>query len=133
MQLRKITYTEANLQADIFVKSLSVVMEIPGDWHASMSMLTSIHNLYYDGFLDCFQELLKWKRIHKDVRSCYFQAMRLTTFVHDELMRFFIHQFVSSRIDHPSDATLNDTQIIGKVTSEFMEFWIFKRRAMTSG
>ena len=87
MQLRKITYTEANLQADIFVKSLSVVMEIPGDWHASMSMLTSIHNLYYDGFLDCFQELLKWKRIHKDVRSCYFQAMRLTTFVHDELMR----------------------------------------------
>ena len=42
--------------------------------------------------------------------------------MHDELMRFFIHQFVSARIAHPSDATLNDTQIIGKVTSEFMEF-----------
>ena len=37
-------------------------------------------------------------------------------------MRFFIHQFVSSRTAHPSDDRLNDTELIVKVTLEFMEF-----------
>ena len=80
-----------------FLKALTVVQEVPGDWHTSLHMLASIYNLYDHCFLEEFQGLLHWKNINKDVRSCYFQASRLVTFVHDELRRFFIHQFVSER------------------------------------
>ena len=59
-------------------------------------MLASIYNLYYVRFLDKFKDLLGWKKVNKDVRSCYFQAHRLVTFVSDKLMSFFIHQFVST-------------------------------------
>ena len=101
--MRRISYTQANLQADIFIQAMSVVMEIPGDWHTSLNMLQSIYTLYYDGFLDGFQELLKFKRIGKDIRSCYFQASRLMKLVHHELMRFFIHSYVASRGESQAD------------------------------
>ena len=122
MQLRRITYTQANLQADVFLQAMSVVMEIPGDWHTSLNMLQSIYTLYYDGFLDGFQELLKFKRIGKDIRSCYFQASRLVKLVHNELMRFFIHSYVSSRSESHADQSDSDECYVGRVTTEFMEY-----------
>ena len=36
MQDRRITYLADNVQADIFLKALTVVMDIPGDWHAGL-------------------------------------------------------------------------------------------------
>ena len=58
MQERKISYSMANMQAKIFLQALECVVEIPGDWHTGLNMLTSIYNMYYHGFLDQFQELL---------------------------------------------------------------------------
>ena len=67
------------------MKALSVVMALPGDWHTGLNIAQTIYNYCYTGFLEHFQELLGWKRINKDVSSCYYQAKRLIAFVHDEL------------------------------------------------
>ena len=122
MQDRKISYSMANLQSEIFLQALTRVVEMPGDWHTGLNMLASIYNLYYVGFLDQFQDHLYWKRINKDVSGCYYQAHRLVKFVHDELMRFFMHQFVSERSRTDEDVLLSQPQFICKVASEFMEF-----------
>ena len=97
-------------------------MDIPGDWHMSISILTSIYKVYNHGFLDEFQALLGWNRINQDVRSCYFQAARLVTFVRGELMRFFMHQFVSNQTTVEDEADLDNCQFVGQITIEFMEF-----------
>ena len=85
-------------------------------------MLHSIFNVYYVGFLDQFQDHLYWKRINKDVSGCYFQAKRLVEFVHNELMRFFIHQFVSERPRRDDDGELSDATFVCPLSLEFMDF-----------
>ena len=112
MQERKISFSEANLQSEIFLEALTCVRDLPGDWHTGLNALTSIYNLYYVGFLDQFQDLLHWKKINKDVCSCYYLASRLVEFVSEELMRFFIHQFVSSRSIGGNDFALSDTEFM---------------------
>ena len=79
-------------------------MTFPGDWHAGLNMAQSVFNYCYTGFLGEFQSLLGWKRINKDVSSCYFQGSWLITFVHDELVRFLGHQFVSEHINSYENA-----------------------------
>ena len=122
VQERQISFSEANMQSEIFLEALTCVRDLPGDWHTGLNTLTSIYNLYYVGFLDQFQDLLGWKKINKDVRSCYYGASRLVEFVSDELMRFFIHQFVSSRSIVGDDFALSDCQIICKMATEFSQF-----------
>ena len=101
---------------------MSCVRELPGDWYTGLNMLTSIYNRYYVGFLDQFQDILKWNHINKEVRSCYFHASRLCEYVSDELMRFFIHQFVSMCPSVPADTSLTKCQLICKHTAEFKGF-----------
>ena len=55
IQNRNISYTQANVQAEVFLKALEGVVEAPGDWHTGLNMLTLIYNLYYHGFLEQFQ------------------------------------------------------------------------------
>ena len=122
MQERKISFTEANLQSKIFLEALTCVRDLLGDWYTGLNTLASMYNLYYVGFLDQFQDLLAWKKINKDVCSCYYLASRLVEFVSDELMRFFIHQFVSSRAIEATDFALSDSQFICKIAIEFKQF-----------
>ena len=90
-------YSVANMQAVIFLQPLEYAVEIPGDWYMGLNMLTSIYSIYYHGFLNQSEDLPGWKGLNKDARSCYFQSSRLVTFVHDELMRSSVHQFIANR------------------------------------
>ena len=110
------------MQSEIFLKALTCVRDLPGDWHMGLNALTSIFNLYFVVFLDQFQDLLGWKKINKDVWSCYYQSSRLVEFVSNELTRFFVHQFVSSRPIQPSDFALSDSAFICKNAIEFKRF-----------
>ena len=67
-----------------------------------------------------FQEMLGWKRIQHDVRSCYYQASRLVKFVHDELVCYLMHKFVSDR--DRSEGTLSDEDNICKLTDDFVVY-----------
>ena len=90
IQNRRISHSTSSIQSEVFIKALSVVMQLPYDWHTGLNMAQSIYNYCYVGFLDQFQELLAWKRISKDVSKNNFQSTRLITFVHDEMIRFFL-------------------------------------------
>ena len=122
MQARQISFTEANMQSEIFLKALTCVRDLPRDWHTGLNTLTSIFNLYYVGFLDQFQDLLGWKKINRNVRSCYYQSSRLVKFVSDELTRLFVHQFVSSQPIKPSDFGLTNSAFICKYAIDFKQF-----------
>ena len=70
---RRLSLDENNETASVFKDALDQMMCVPGDWHAGLSMLQSIMNIFWDGFcrtigINC----LGWKRIQKDARSCYF-------------------------------------------------------------
>ena len=86
MQDRRISYYVANVQAKIFLKAITVVMDVPGVWYAGLAMAQSIFNVCYVGLLDQFQDLLGWKKVNDKVSSCYYQATRLVIFVFYELM-----------------------------------------------
>ena len=79
------------------MKTMSVGMDMPGDWHTGLCIAQSIFNVCYTGVWDEFQDLLGWKRINSKVGTWYYQAICLITFVHDELLHFLTHQFVSQR------------------------------------
>ena len=69
----------------------------PGDWHASMTMLQSVSNVFWDGFLEHFKFALKWQRCGKDVRNTYFSNCKLTHLVYEVCSSFLLHSFVSSK------------------------------------
>ena len=122
MQDRRISYSAANVQSEIFLKALSRVMDLPGDWHTSLNMAQTIFNYCYVGFLDQFQEMLHWKNINLKVSKCYFQATRLITFVFEELMRFFSHQFISERKCTNDEDKSSDADYIARVAIEFQSY-----------
>ena len=93
---RKLSYDKAAEQAAVYMDARSVVIDLPGDWHAGLAMLKAIYTLFYDGFLKPFQEALGWKRINLDVGACYFQAVRLAGYTADELTRLLMYEYVST-------------------------------------
>ena len=40
MQERCISYMTANIQSEVFLKALTIIQEVPGDWHTSLNVLT---------------------------------------------------------------------------------------------
>ena len=47
MQDRHISFSHASVQADVFIEAISVVMALPGDWHAGLSMAQLICTYCY--------------------------------------------------------------------------------------
>ena len=97
-------------------------MNLPGDWHTGLNMAQSIYNVFYNRFLDQFQDLLHWQRINSDVSSCYYQATRLVTFVFDELIRFFAHKYMSQRVPTQAEREMNDADYISAVALGFQGY-----------
>ena len=120
MQGRNLSLSDSGMQADVFVTVMKQVMTAPGDWHAGMNMLQSIYKLWYKCLLCKFQEMLGWKRIQHDVRSCYYQASRLVKFVHDELVCYLMHMFVSDK--DRSEECLSDKDAVCKLADEFVVY-----------
>ena len=97
MQDRTTTFSGASVQAEVFLKAISVVMTLPRDWHSRLNTAQRIFGYSYHGFLEEFHQMRGWKCINKDVSSPYFQSTRLITFVFEELTYFFVHQYVSEK------------------------------------
>ena len=83
-------------------------------------MAQSIFNVCYVGFIDQFQELLGWKRVNKDVSSCYYQATRLI--ILDDLMQFFSHQFFAQHSISNADEAMSDEDYITSVAIGFEDY-----------
>ena len=50
-------------ELDIFVNALQRLHIKPGDWHAGLTMLQSIMNTFWDGFLQLLIKKLGWNRV----------------------------------------------------------------------
>ena len=90
---------EDESQASILSRVLNHMQDSPGDWHAGLSMVQSINNVCWDGFLDDFRDALQWKKVQKDARNCYYAASRLIKYVYEECVRILMHSFVSNHLD----------------------------------
>ena len=92
---RPLSLKESSQQAEVFAKALKNVMTIPGDWHAGLTMLQSIMNVFWDGFIEPFVKALKWKKVYKDCRNCYYRTSSLVLLVHNELIGNLMQTYVS--------------------------------------
>ena len=75
--------SESNDLAETLGTSLKEPLYGPGDCYTGSSMVQSINNVFWDGYLEEFKRVLKWTNVSKDAHSCYFQASRLITLVHE--------------------------------------------------
>jgi hypothetical protein len=92
--------SELQSQLSVFDEALNRVMDLPGDWHAGMSMLQSIVTLFYDVLLyPICHSVLLWKRFNRETNKCYYQSSRLVNVVHQVLMRFTWHRFIGTKYD----------------------------------
>ena len=97
--------------AEKFEKTFRGVMCPPGDWHAGLAMVQSIHNIFWDELLYPIKDALKWSHIAKDARNYYYQASRLIMFVYETLNTALLQTFVSERMEQlraQFDATATD-------------------------
>ena len=92
---RPLSLKESSQQAEVFAKALKNVMTIPGDWHAGLTMLQSIMNVFWDGFIEPFVKALKWKKVYKDCRNCYYRTSSVVLLVHNELIGHLMQTYVS--------------------------------------
>ncbi len=114
---REFSLQQSSAMLQVFLDGLAQVMIIPGDWHAGLAMLQAIYSLWWPLLLP-FKEQLGWKRVNKDVRNCYFQAVRLLEFVANELMRVLLFGFVSKYPDTDVEVGKED-EYICKCVKEF--------------
>jgi hypothetical protein len=90
-------YSELSNQLLVFDQALSQVMDLPGDWHAGLSMLSSIVSLFYESLLKPVADMLKWKRVNKERNKCYYQTSRLVSIIHQQLLKMTWQRYVSER------------------------------------
>ncbi len=89
-----LSFEESSIQAQIFLEAFDNVMFMPGDWHAGMNMLQSLHKLFWTDLLKPLRDILGWKRIAKDVRSCYYQALWLVKYMNNVVSSYLIRAFL---------------------------------------
>ncbi len=94
-----LSFDESSIQAEIFLEAFETVMFMPGNWHTGMNMLQSIYKLFWTDLLKPLGDKLGWKRIAKDVRSCYIQASRLVIYLNNVTLSNLVRAFLSSRFE----------------------------------
>ena len=91
---------ENNATAECFTKALRRLMIIPGDWHAGLSMLQSIYNIFWDAFFEPFKVKSKWKNLGKDCAKNYFNCSKLVKMVYHELIGILMQTYVDGHCDN---------------------------------
>ena len=72
VERRTMSIDQCSMMAETFLDAFSVVMLIPGDWHAGLAMLQSISTLFWSIIIYPFIILLDLKRIYPEARKDYF-------------------------------------------------------------
>jgi hypothetical protein len=121
-------FTQLSKQLDVFDKALNRVLDLPGDWHAGLSMLSSIYLLFYESLLEPIQKMLKWQRINKDTRKCYYQSGRLVMLVNTVLTKVMLETFIGSELESlREDFNLLGSEDGSEVTEEDFVCYVAQR------
>jgi hypothetical protein len=124
-----LSFEESSIQAQIFLEALNNVMFMPGDWHAGMNMLQSLHKLFWTNLLKPLRDILGWKRIAKDVRSCYYQALQLVKYTNNVRSYFLIRAFQLHHYESYEDR-MRDDNTGDLLCSIVVEFQLFLSRLL---
>ena len=96
---RPLSMRDNSATAECFTKALRRLMIIPGDWHAGLSMLQSIFNIFWEAFLEPLKVKLSWKNIIKDCSQQYFRCSKMVKLVYLELIDLLVKTYVSNKLD----------------------------------
>jgi hypothetical protein len=81
-------------KSDSFINTMKKTIVKPGNWHAGLTMLQSIMNTFWDGFLEPLVSKLGWKCVQQDFWDCYFQALQCVWYVDHKLLKIMMEKFV---------------------------------------
>ena len=85
------------IEKEVFKDTLSRLIIHPGDWHAGLTCLQTVYNIFWDDILCSVCKKLKWKRVGKDVRDCYFNASRLLRYTYHQLLKILMQNYISEQ------------------------------------
>ena len=120
VERRSMTIDQCSMMAETFLDAFSVVMLIPGDWHAGLAMLQSISTLFWSIIIDPFIELLDLKRIYPEARKNYFSLKRIVSYIANELIRLFQYEYVS--IKEAFTSSDDGAQFLCSMSIGFIDF-----------
>ena len=118
LQDRPMSLEESSIQAEIFLDVVTDTQFLPGDWHTSLNMFQSIYKVHWDVLLCPLKEMLKWCRISKDIRGCYYQATKLVTLANKSFKSYLMMSFASGHRDkllELLDSELEDANVIVEI------------------
>eukprot|EP00956_Cyclotella_meneghiniana_P027041 scaffold59842_cov59-Cyclotella_meneghiniana.AAC.2 len=118
-------FTELSHQLSVFDQALSRVMDLPGDWHASLSMLQAIISLFYDALLyPILHGMLGWNRFKRETNKCYYTSAQKeaidTTNLSEEDTANVTEEEEIEQYEIP-DAAQEDENMLGRGTVELEE------------
>jgi hypothetical protein len=119
-------FEETSIQSEIFLEAFNKVLFLPGNWHTGMNMLQSIYKLFWTNLLKPLRDLLGWKRISKDVWSCYYQALQLVKYTNNVVSSYLIQAFISHHILSYEDCILDGApgDLLCSIAIDFQQFLI---------
>ena len=126
LQNRPMSLEEASLQSEIYLDSVTDTMFLPGDWHTSLNMLQSIYKLHWDRLLCPLKEMLKWKRISKDIRGCYYQASKLVTLANRAFKSYLMMAYFSGDSDRVQTILDSENEDANKVVEIVKAFQLWQ-------
>ena len=85
------------VEKEVFRDTLARLIIQPGDWHAGLSCLQTVYNIFWDDVLQPVCKKLKWKRVGKDCRECYFNASRLLRYTYHQLLKILMQNYISEQ------------------------------------
>ena len=93
-------------------------------------MLQSIYKVHWDALLCPLKEMLKWCRISKDIRGCYYQATKLVTLANRAFKSYLMMAFVSGRRDDVMKLLESDMEDANKIVEivKLFQSWLLTNK-----
>lgn len=130
LQDRPMSLEEESIQSEIFLDAITDTQFLPGDWHTSLNMLQSIFKVYWLVLLRPMKDMLKWSRISRDVRGCYYQASKLVTLAANSFKNYLVMAFCTTHMDvieHLSTSIADEADCITELVKLF-QVWMLRNR-----
>lgn len=90
-------FNELLNQLEVFEKALRQVMDLPGNWHAGLSMLSSIVTLFYDSLLKPIADMVWCGSISTRKLTSVTIKRHVSYIIHEQLLKITWQRYISER------------------------------------
>ncbi len=119
-----LSFEESSIQDELFLEAFDNILFMPGNQHAGMNMLQSLHKIFLTDLLKPLRDILGWNRKAKDVQSCYYQALRLVKYTNNVVSSYLLRAFLSCHYESYKDRMRDDNtgDLLCSIAVEFQLF-----------